>query len=152
MSSTIMTVFLTETSGMSETPGDWRHEARKLRAFDDPSFTLQAEGSRMNQSRAGNPAREYFSGIQGVLDFSSAKRADVAGHEALTQIAVRSEVAGRLAHNRGMSRQVHRVGNQGRGRVCRRGGGSQNRDCVSDSQRKASPPPAAGRDSSHRQI
>ncbi len=84
-----------------------------------------------------------------AVDLIRRQRPDARRDAAVAEIALRIEVAGRRALDRGMAGKIDRVGDQRRGGVGERGGGGEHRDGVGDAEREAAAAPARCRDAAH---
>ncbi len=144
--------FRITTSGMHQAPfaNRSRNHSSTLRTFRRRASLL----ARLSAADRISPILKRRSAVRApasraLIHFFRSQLAHRLRHQPIPEIAVGRKFAGRNANDRGMSRQVHRVGDDRRRGV---GGGRairENRDRIRNPQRKTAPAPPAGRNAAH---
>ena len=111
---------------------------------DNSGLPVQAQRSAINQPLRQQRFSHRHTRLERVPDFFAGQFSHALRDQSVLQIAVRSETAGWDANNIRMSRQINRIGDDGRGRIGRRSASGQDRHCIGDTQREAAPAPTAG--------
>src|SRR6185437_3199054 len=112
-SSTVVSIFLTRTSGMNQAPlrvfrqPDCRQAQPRA---NDSRFSAQVQRGGMNQAFCRQSLSHSHTRLQGAFHVFSRKDSYTLRHQQLAQVAVRRQAARRHARNPRISGKIHRIG------------------------------------------